>query len=126
MIKLKQNGDETMRKLKTLKYSLVAAAVGATALCVSSPLQSARNVSGLVYCLFVLSPLLAATILQLGTVRRNVAQLIFISNCAYSDHKSAKKHLRFSPVINDDGCTFAYLKSEGINPNRAGPAMIFA
>ena len=72
---MKRNGDETMRKLKKLKYALVAAAAGATALCASSPLHSAPVLSGLLYCLFVLCPLLAATILQLGSVRQNAARL---------------------------------------------------
>ena len=64
-----------MRRHKRMQYLLISTAAAATVLCASSSLHPAHTVSGLLYGLFVLCPLLAATLLQLGSVKQNAVRL---------------------------------------------------
>ena len=120
-----------MRKLKKILFSLLCVAGLATALCLYAPAGNMSAVNMGLYLLFVLTPVLAAIVLQLRVIQYDINRFIaYIYIYIYNEERDrpggTEKHFRFSAVVNDAVHTIARLKSMGIDPSRAGPFMIFA
>ena len=121
--KLRKEGGQ-MSWLKTTKISLMLTAVVTTVLFVAFPLSEKNAIWFALYFFLVLLPLLVALFVQLFVVWEKAENFReALRDWQRALLKKAKK-LRLAKIRTDAFHPFAEWKSEGINPNRAGPLAI--
>ena len=116
-----------MRKRICLQLSLLFAAALATALIFCIPALLAASLYRAAFCLFVLLPHGVVIVLQLRAVNRRYSAYREAADAlrhrAEPGGKEAKPQLLLAVI--DALHTIARIKSDGINPERAGPIPAF-
>ena len=116
-----------MRNMKSLQFPFVATALIATVLSVCIPFEVTPVMHALLYCIFVLAPLVMVLLYQCHVARERLAEYFeAVDEYRRPQYAKARKHIRFPLIVMDVPHTIAYLKSMGINPCRAGPLSMFA
>ena len=112
-----------MREWKTMKLLLGCMAAASAAVCSCLLHHIVRPVYSALYFFSVLIPLTGVIIFQHISLKKYIKA---VSDREQTDLNAAKKHIRFSVILNDMVHTIAALKGEGIDPCRAGPFTAFA
>ena len=116
-----------MSKLKMMQYSLLCTTLIGTALFAGVSFDIVPPLYAALYVLVALIPQVLAFIIQLGAVKEKYAAY----KAACQAYQSLQKHKEvpqkgFLLALRDDFHLIAARKGRGINPNRAGPVIVFS
>ena len=116
-----------MSKLKMMQYSLLCTTLIGTALFAGVTFDIVPSLYAALYVLVALIPQVLAFIMQLGAVKQKYAAY----KAACQAYQSLQKHKEipqkgFLLALRDDFHLVAARKGRGINPNRAGPVIVFS
>ena len=107
-----------------MQIGFLFTAVIATVLFVCVPFDIIPALYAVLYVLFVLAPQVVVLLLQLHKIKKKYISMV--CDILKGQHDKSPKKPLCAEFISVYTSTHAMLKSQGINPNRAGPGTVYA